>query len=77
MKRVLISILTLFMVATMITTVNAATGSIMDLINIPNVILMLALYYFTAKCKKTKGLHAAAFIAASALIGIVFRLGGV
>ena len=55
----------------------AATGSIMDLINIPNVILMAILYYFTAKCKKTKGLHAAAFIAASALIGIVFHLGGV
>ena len=53
------------------------TGSVMDLVNIPNVILMLLLYYFTAKCKKTKGLHAAAFIAASALIGIVFKLGGV
>ena len=55
----------------------AETGSVMDLVNIPNVILMLLLYYFTAKCKKTKGLHAAAFIAASALIGIVFKLGGV
>ena len=55
----------------------AATGSVMDLINIPNIILMLVLYYFTAKCKKTKGLHAAAFIAASAVIGIVLRLGGV
>ncbi|MBQ7796874.1 MAG: chromate transporter [Lachnospiraceae bacterium] len=55
----------------------ALTGSIMDLINIPNIILMLVLYYFTAKCKKTKGLHAAAFIAASAVIGIVLRLGGV
>lgn len=55
----------------------AATGSIMDLVNIPNVILMLLLYYFTAKCKKTKGLHAAAFIAASAVVGIVFKLGGV
>ena len=49
----------------------------MDLVNIPNVILMLLLYYFTAKCKKTKGLHAAAFIAASAVVGIVFKLGGV
>lgn len=55
----------------------AATGNVMDLVNIPNVILMLILYYFTAKCKKTKGLHAAAFIAASALIGIVFHMGGV
>ena len=55
----------------------AVTGSVMDLVNIPNIILMFLLYYFTAKCKKTKGLHAAAFIAASALIGIVFHLGGV
>ena len=55
----------------------AVTGSVMDLVNIPNIILMFILYYFTAKCKKTKGLHAAAFIAASGLIGIVFHLGGV
>ena len=55
----------------------AVTGSVMDLVNIPNIILMFILYYFTAKCKKTKGLHAAAFIAASAVIGIVFKLGGV
>ena len=32
----------------------AATGSMMDLINIPNIILMLALYYFTANVKKQK-----------------------
>lgn len=55
----------------------AETGSVMDLISIPNLVLMAILYYFTAKCKKTKGLHAAAFIAASAVIGIVFKLGGV
>ncbi len=53
------------------------TGSVMDLVHIPSLLLMLVLYYFTARCKKTKGLHAAAFIAASAVIGIVFRLGGV
>ena len=55
----------------------AATGSILDLFNLPSIILMLVLYYFTAKCKKTKGLHAAAFIAASALIGIVLKLGAI
>ena len=55
----------------------AETGSVMDLISIPNLVLMAILYYFTVKCKKTKGLHAAAFIAASAVIGIVFKLGGV
>lgn len=54
-----------------------ATGSILDLFNLPSIILMLVLYYFTAKCKKTKGLHAAAFIAASALIGIVLNLGAI
>lgn len=55
----------------------AATGSILDLVNLPSIVLMLVLYYFTAKCKKTKGLHAAAFIAASAVIGIVFNLGAI
>lgn len=54
----------------------AATGNAADLVNLPNVVLMLVIYYFTARCKKTKGLHAAAFIAASALIGIVLHLGG-
>ena len=55
----------------------AATGSILDLVNLPSIVLMLVLYYFTAKCKKTKGLHAAAFIAASAVIGIVLNLGAI
>lgn len=55
----------------------AETGAITDLINLPNVVLMLILYYFSAKCKKTKNLHASAFIAAAAVIGIVFHLGGV
>lgn len=55
----------------------AATGSILDLVNLPSIVLMLVLYYFTAKCRKTKGLHAAAFIAASAVIGIVFNLGAI
>lgn len=55
----------------------AASGNIMDLISIPSLILMAILYYFTAKCKKTKGLHPVVFIAASAVIGIVFRFAGV
>ena len=53
------------------------TGHALDLVDVPSLILMMILYYFTARCKKTKGLHAAVFIAASAVIGIVFRLGGV
>ena len=55
----------------------AATGSLMDLFNLPGLILMAVLYYFTAKCKKTKGLHPVVFIAASAVIGIIFRFAGV
>ena len=55
----------------------AETGSVLDLINLPSIALMLVPYYFTAKCKKTKGLHAAAFIAASAVIGIVLNLGAI
>ena len=53
-----------------------ASGNIMDLISLPNIVLLLVLYYFTARCKKTKGLHPVVFIAASAVIGIVFRFAG-
>lgn len=55
----------------------AETGNLLDFVDIPSLVLMVILYYFTARCKKTKRLHAAAFIAASAVIGVVFRLGGV
>lgn len=55
----------------------ASSGNPMDLVSLPNVVLLLLLYYFTARCKKTKGLHPVAFIAASAVIGIVFRFAGV
>ena len=52
-------------------------GKITDLISIRSIVLLVVLYYFTAICKKTKGLHPVAFIAASAVIGIVLRFGGV
>ena len=55
----------------------AASGKITDLISIRSIVLLMVLYYFTAICKKTKGLHPVAFIAASAVIGIVLRFGGV
>lgn len=55
----------------------ASSGNPMDLVSLPNVVLLLVLYYFTARCKKTKGLHPVAFIAVSAVIGIVFRFAGV
>ncbi|MCI8510688.1 MAG: chromate transporter [Lachnospiraceae bacterium] len=54
-----------------------ATGNLLDLINLQNAALMAVLYFFTARFKKTKGLHPVAFIAASAVIGILFRFAGV
>ena len=54
-----------------------ASGDLMKLISIPNILLLIVLYYFTAVCKKTKGLHPVVFIAASAVIGIIFHFGGV
>ena len=55
----------------------AASGKITDLISIRSIVLLAVLYYFTAVCEKTKGLHPVAFIAASAVIGVVLRFGGV
>lgn len=55
----------------------AASGKVTDLISIRSIVLLAVLYYFTAVCKKTKGLHPVAFIAASAVIGVVLRFGGV
>ncbi|MCI9568320.1 MAG: chromate transporter [Lachnospiraceae bacterium] len=54
----------------------AESHNLIDLINLPNIVLMVILYFFTARFKKTKGLHPVVFIAASAVIGIVFRFGG-
>ena len=53
------------------------TGKLTDLINIESVLLIVVLYVFTNLVKKTKDLHPVVFIAASAVIGIVFRFGGV
>lgn len=53
------------------------SGDLMKLISLPNILLLIVLYYFTAVCKKTKGLHPVVFIAASAVIGIIFHFGGV
>lgn len=55
----------------------AATGSLLDLFNLENIVLIVILYIFTAKVKKTKGLHPVVFIAASAVVGIVLHLAGV
>lgn len=55
----------------------AATGSLLDLFNLENMVLIVILYIFTAKVKKTKGFHPVVFIAASAVVGIVLHLAGV
>ena len=54
-----------------------SSSDLMKLISLPNILLLIVLYYFTAVCKKTKGLHPVVFIAASAVIGIIFHFGGV
>lgn len=55
----------------------AATGRLTDLISFRNILLMVVLYLFTAKIKKTRDLHPVVFIAASAVVGIVFRFAGI
>lgn len=55
----------------------AASGSLLDLFNLENIVLMVILYYFTSHFKKTKGLHPVVFIAASAVVGILLHLAGV
>ena len=57
--------------------IAAAGLSVLSLVLLHSIVLLAVLYYFTAVCKKTKGLHPVAFIAASAVIGVVLRFGGV
>ena len=52
-------------------------AGILELINLKSILLIAVLYYFTAVCKKTKGLHPVCFIAASAGVGIVFQFAGI
>lgn len=56
---------------------DTSEGIHVENVSIPCVILMVILYYFTARCRKTKGLHPVVFIAASAVIGVVFHFAGV
>ena len=53
------------------------TGGIFDLIQWKGVLLALILVVLIRYVKKTKGLHPVVFIAASAVVGIVFRFAGV
>lgn len=52
-----------------------AEGFSLNAINWTGCILAVVLWIFTNKVKKTKGLHLIVFIAASAVIGIVFSMG--
>ena len=49
-----------------------STGLLTDLINLKALLLALALLVFTRWVKPTKGLHPIVFIAASALVGVLF-----
>ena len=53
------------------------TGVFTDLISIPAIILAVVLWVLTNVVKPTKKLHPVVFIAASAVVGIVFSFGGV
>lgn len=53
-----------------------ATGSILDLFNFGAILLAIILFILTNKIKATKKLHPVVFIAASAVIGIIFSMAG-
>ena len=58
------------------TALYAQTGSPLDLFSWPAIILAAVLWLLTNIVKPTKKLHPVVFIAASAVVGIVFSLGG-
>ncbi|MCD8369195.1 MAG: chromate transporter [Clostridiales bacterium] len=55
---------------------DTSEGIHLENLSFPCIILMLVVWFFTAKCKKTKNLHPVVFIAASAVIGVLFRFAG-
>ncbi len=69
--------LSVFIIVLFRTDLFEMTGLITELINIPCIILLAVLFFFIIIFKKTKKLHPVVFIGASALVGIIFRLGGV
>ena len=58
------------------TALYAQTGSLLALFSWPAIILAAVLWLLTNVVKPTKKLHPVVFIAASAVVGIVFSLGG-
>lgn len=53
-----------------------SSGAILDLFNFGAILLATLLFILTNKIKATKKLHPVVFIAASALIGIIFSMAG-
>ena len=63
-------------IALLNTSLYAATGNLLDLISVKAVILAAVLWVLTNLVKPTKKLHHVVFIAASAVVGIVFSFAG-
>lgn len=63
-------------IALLNTSLYAATGNLLDLISVKAVILAAVLWVLTNLVKPTKKLHPVVFIAASAIVGIVFSFAG-
>lgn len=63
-------------IAVLNTSLYAATGNLLDLISVKAVILAAVLWVLTNLVKPTKKLHPVVFIAASAVVGIVFSFAG-
>ena len=51
-----------------------ASGSILDFFNFGAIVLAIILFVLTNKVKATKKLHPVVFIAASAILGIIFSM---
>lgn len=63
-------------IALLNTSLYTATGNLLDLISVKAVILAAVLWVLTNLVKPTKKLHPVVFIAASAVVGIVFSFAG-
>lgn len=63
-------------IALLNTSLYAATGNLLDLISVKAAILAAVLWVLTNLVKPTKKLHPVVFIAASAVVGIVFSFAG-
>ena len=58
------------------TAAYAAGGGLLSLLNWKGLLLFAVIWLLTNVVKRTKGLHPIAFVAFSALIGIVFKFAG-